>query len=43
MMKKSNEKDIPRNNERLNIKRKYNRDIKNTLQTINKKRFYEQC
>lgn len=39
MMKKSNEKDIPRNNERLNIKRKYNRDIKDTLQTINKKGF----
>ncbi len=36
---KSNEKDIPRNNERLNIKRKYNRDIKDTLQTINKKGF----
>lgn len=31
IMKKSNEKDIPRNNERLNIK--------NTLQTINKKGF----
>ena len=39
MMKKSNEKDIPRNNERLNIIRKYNRDIKDTLQTINKKGF----
>ena len=32
---KSNEKDIPRNNERLKIIRKYNRDIKDTLQTIN--------
>lgn len=39
MMKKRNEKDIPRNNERLNIIRKYNRDIKDTLQTINKKGF----
>ena len=39
MMKKSNEKDIPRNNERLKIIRKYNRDIKDTLQTINKKGF----
>lgn len=36
---KSNGKDIPRNNERLNIIRKYNRDIKDTLQTINKKGF----
>ena len=38
-MKKEMKKVIPRNNERLNIIRKYNRDIKDTLQTINKKGF----